>query len=186
MSETPAAVRLPTPPVTAEQRAQARSRPNSWLYIMDPLFADSDDVPPFGVAGAYRVDEHGNVAPEFTANPDYRPSPRALGFPEPANELERALQLAVTGYGSDDAVLAALRSAVVFIPANADGSGVALFDEGLDRQAVKVFTSDAFLPADWVNWTRAPLAQLVPALAGRYLIVDDGSPLMLRLPGEAV
>lgn len=71
--------------VTASQDgiAAARQNPGGWLYDIDPLFDPDGEVPPYGVAGGWRVDDAGRITDEFEANPAYRPSPTALRFPTP-------------------------------------------------------------------------------------------------------
>src|SRR5437879_5853309 len=96
------------PPPTPEMRESARQAPGTWIYVVDPAFQDAEEVPPSAVVGAYRVDDRGEIGDEFTRNPNYQPSALAWGFPPPTNELEGALQNAVTGNGDDAQVRAAL------------------------------------------------------------------------------
>src|SRR5699024_6862433 len=50
------------PVITPAMREQARKQPNSWLYVIDPIFTDPNaDVPPWGYIGGYRVDERGGL-----------------------------------------------------------------------------------------------------------------------------
>lgn len=93
MTSTPAG-----PPVTEALRAQARAHPGSWVYAIDPYFDGADDVPPEGIQGAWRSDDSGRLAGDFTPNPRYVPSPLARGWDEPATPLERTLQLVRAGY----------------------------------------------------------------------------------------
>ncbi|MBM0277242.1 type VII secretion system-associated protein [Micromonospora tarensis] len=173
----------PPPTVTDEMRRQAKRAPDSWIYAVDPAFEGAGDVPGWAVVGAFRVDEQGEISDEFQRNPNYQPSPVALGFPVPANEVENALQLAVTGLGGDDQVRDALREATVFVP-HVPGVGIADLDAGLDRPVVHAFTSDRYLPApvDWQYWERRPIPELVAAMGDRYLVLNPGSELELRLP----
>ncbi|MFC0507062.1 type VII secretion system-associated protein [Micromonospora costi] len=173
----------PPPTVTDQMRRQARQAPDSWIYAVDPAFEEAEDVPGWAVIGAFRVDERGEISDEFQRNPNYRPTPAALGFPVPANELEGALQMAVTGLGGDDQVRNALREATVFVP-HVPGVGIADLDAGLDRPVVHVFTSDRYLPdpADWPYWERRPVRELVEPIGDRYLVINPGSALEVRLP----
>src|SRR6058998_1893307 len=82
-----------TPEITAEMRANARANPNSWLYVIDEAFDPNGPVPSWAVVGAYPVNGVGDVVADFHPNDRYRPSPKALGFPEPTNDLEHLLQL---------------------------------------------------------------------------------------------
>src|SRR5690606_41259110 len=63
------------PAITPAMREQAKKQPNSWLYVVDPIFTDPNaEVPPWGFIGGYRVDERGEITDEFSPNPNYRPS----------------------------------------------------------------------------------------------------------------
>lgn len=62
------------PQITDELRAEARNKPNSWFYAIDPAFDPNGEVPPEGIIGAWHSDESGELSEEFTPNPNYRPS----------------------------------------------------------------------------------------------------------------
>ena len=174
------------PPVTPEMRERARQVPGTWIYLVDPAYPDTEDVPGSAVVGAYQVDDQGEIGNEFIRNPDYVPSAVAWGFPEPANDMEAALQNVVTGKGGDDEVRAALLGATVFTPSAPGQAVVPVQDESLDLDVVHVFTSERYLPeADARRpLARVPLRSLVPELGGRYLVLNPGSQLELRLPGS--
>jgi hypothetical protein len=175
------------PPITDAMRAAARSQPGTWLYVIDAAFDPTGNVPNWGVAGGYPVDAAGEIAPDFTANPDYRPSPLTLGMAAPVTELEGALQLAATGYSTHGDLLAVLVTADVITPArSAQDMSVAVFRDGEGRSVVPVFSSDQHLPADVTGWRRLPMADLLAALPGRYLAIDPGTPVTVTLPGEQV
>ncbi|MEU4677070.1 type VII secretion system-associated protein [Micromonospora sp. NPDC023737] len=176
---------VPVPTVTDQLRQQARQAPGSWIYAVDPAFEGAEDVPGWAVIGAFRVDERGEIGDEFQRNPNYQPTPAALGFPAPANEAESALQLLLTGLGGEDQVRNALREAMVFVP-HLPGVGIADLDAGLDRPVVHAFTSDRYLPdpADWQYWERLPLQDLSASMGDRYLVLNPGSALELRLPAS--
>ncbi|MCP2260836.1 hypothetical protein LX15_004556 [Streptoalloteichus tenebrarius] len=106
---------LPPPPVTEGMRQHALANPGRWIYVIDPDIPDPHGhVPPWAIRGGYpttpdgHIDEHG-----YVPNHDYRPGPRTLGLPQPTNHLERALELAATGYGSSQDLLHALASATL-------------------------------------------------------------------------
>ena len=64
------------PVITPAMREQAKKQPNTWLYVVDPIFSDPNaEVPPWGFIGGYRVDERGELTEDFSPNPNYRPSP---------------------------------------------------------------------------------------------------------------
>lgn len=174
---------VPTPTVTPRLREQARQAPGTWIYAVDPAFEDAADVPAWAVVGAYRVDERGEIGEEFTGNPNYRPTPLALGFPAPANELEAALQRAVTGHGGDIDIRAAMPAATVFIPHRDGGPGIAGPEAGPERPTVRAYTSERYLPDSdrWRHWERMPLRELAGALGGGDLLLNPGSELELRL-----
>ncbi|MGW0431513.1 type VII secretion system-associated protein [Micromonospora sp. NPDC003197] len=149
-----------------------------WMYAVDPAYEGIENVPPYAIAGAYPVGADGTVAEEMIPNPDYRPSPRVLGLPDPANAIEAAIQNAATGHGDDAAVRAALLAGTVFVdPANPD--------DGLD---VRAWTSDRYLPAadEGRDWRRLPMAQLAAGLGGRALLLNPGTDLEVRLPAAAL
>ncbi|GLY04414.1 MULTISPECIES: type VII secretion system-associated protein [Actinoplanes] len=141
-----------------------------WMYAVDPAYEGAEQIPPYAIAGAYPVGEDGSPAEEMIPNPDYRPSPRALGWPAPANEIEAAVQNAATGHGDDAAVRDALLAGQVFVDPAASSS-----DE------LHAWTSDRYLPSagDW---------RLLPAssLAGRVVTLNPGTDLEVRLPAAAL
>jgi hypothetical protein len=142
-----------------------------WAYVVDPMFSGQEEVPSWAIAGAYPVDERGEVDESaFTANPDYRPTPMAMGLPAPSNELEAVMQLAATNHGSDDRVREMLLGAEVFVA-----------DE-LTGDPVPVFTSEYFLPAEWQGGRRVAVRELVGELGARQLVINPDSRLELRLP----
>jgi hypothetical protein len=147
--------------------------PGTWVYAIDPAFDGNTDVPPFAISGAYPVDENGVVGEELIPNPSYRPSPRTLGLPAPANDLEAALQNAATGYGSDQQVLDALLAGTVFtVPGSVDGP------------EVQAWTSDRYLPGTETqrDWQRTPVTEL----AGHALILNPDTELETRLPAGSL
>jgi len=162
------------PSVTPELRERAKLAPGTWIYAVDPAFEGTVDPPSWAISGAYEVDERGEIV-EFIQNPDYLPTAFALGFPVPANELEIALQNAATGHGGDDDVRAALRESSIFAEHN-----------GYDT--VHAFTSENYLPDAGAgrNWQRVPARDLAPVLSARYLVLNPGSKLELRLPSTVL
>lgn len=177
----------PAPPITEAMRANAKRQPGGWIYVFDPAFDNASNVPGWGVVGGYPVDPAGEIRPEFRSNPDYRPSPLAMGLAQPVTELEGALQLAATGYGSPDALLAVLAGTEVLVPARAEqDDSVAVFRDAEDRPVIPVFTSEQRLPGDVTEWRTVPVAALHPALPGRYLAIDPGARVSVTLPGEQV
>lgn len=178
---------LPPPPVTDAMRAAARNQPGGWVYAIDPAFDPNGEVPGWAVRGAYRVDDRGEVLGEFTPNPNYRPSPQALGLPESTNDLERALQLAATGHGDDSQVMRALLDADLLLFAQNDQPGrLHITKDQAGRATLQAFTSESLLPARWTTWQRSRGRDLAAVLAGCDLQLNPGSPVSVRIPGEAV
>lgn len=174
------------PPVTEEMREKARQAPGTWIYLVDPAFEGAEEVPGSAVVGAYHVDDNGEIGTEFTRNADYVPSAVAWGLPAPTNELEGALQNAATGKGGDDEVRAALLDATVFTPSAPGQPVVPVRDESLDLEVVLAFTSELYLPHSDVGRvaSKVPVRDIVPELSGRYLLLNPGSRLELRIPGS--
>ncbi|WIX79305.1 type VII secretion system-associated protein [Amycolatopsis carbonis] len=173
-------------PLPAELRERARQSPDSWLYVVDPAMEGAEDVPGAAIAGAYRVDEHGEIAGEFIPNPDYRPSTLALGIPRPTNELEAALQAVITGNGDNAGVHAALLVATVYVVAEPDRPVVTMPQE--DGEVVPAFTSEGYLPEPRPGQEFRPVGvvELAAELATRDLLLNPGSALNVRVPGATL
>jgi ADP-ribosylglycohydrolase len=175
------------PVITPAMREQAAKQPNTWLYVVDPIFTDpSAEIPPWGFIGGYRVDAHGEITDDFSPNPNYRPSPVALRLPAPNNDLERALQLTTTGYAQGQALLQALLEAEVVLFAQPQGSGLFTMEHESGRRQLQVFTSDAYLPPNWTTWQRMTGWQLANEHRpnGLDLQLNPTSAVKARIPGE--
>ena len=172
------------PPVTPEMRERARQSPDSWLYVVDPAYADTGDVPGSAIAGGYRVDERGEIAGAFVRNPDYRPSPRAGGLPAPGTEGAAARQAAVTGRGDDAAVRSALLAATVYTPSAPDRAVIPVRHDNVE--AVPVYTSESYLPEPppGQSFRPVPVRELGASLEGRHLLLNPGSALEVLVPGD--
>ncbi|MER5392846.1 type VII secretion system-associated protein [Saccharopolyspora sp. NPDC002686] len=167
-------------------REQATKQPNTWLYVVDPIFTDpSAEVPPWGFIGGYRVDEKGEITDDFSPNPNYRPSPVALRLPAPTNDVERALQLTTTGYAQGHALLTAMLDAELILFAQPQGTGLFTMEHESGRRQLQVFTSDGFLPPNWTTWQRMTGRQLAAHNpAGIDVQVNPTSPVKARVPAE--
>ncbi|MCX2731612.1 type VII secretion system-associated protein [Saccharopolyspora sp. NFXS83] len=174
------------PVITPAMREQAAKQPNTWLYVVDPIFSDPNaEVPPWGFIGGYRVDERGELTDDFSPNPNYRPSPVALRLPAPTNDVERALQLTTTGYAQAPTLLAALLDAELILFAQPQGSGLFTMDHDSGRRQLQLFTSEAYLPANWTSWQRMTGRQLVERNpTGMDLQINPTSQVKARIPGE--
>ncbi|MCZ9338146.1 type VII secretion system-associated protein, partial [Streptomyces sp. TRM76130] len=96
-------------------------------------------------AGRWRSGPDGGVE-EWEGNDAYRPTPEALGWPEPTDPVDAALHLAVTAYGPLDAVLHALTQARLLVPTLPDGAPVtATVTDG--GPVVPVYTAPEHLAA---------------------------------------
>ncbi len=178
---------LPPPPITPQMREAARAQPGGWVYAIDPTFDPDGQVPGWGVRGAYRVNGHGVIHGDFVPNPDYRPSPAALGLPRPANDLERALQLAATGYGDEDQLMSALLDSHLFLFAQDDQPGrLHVRRDQSGRATLQAFSSESQLPTEWATWQQSRTRDLVAVLVGCDLHINPGSPVAVTIPGEAI
>ncbi len=88
-------------------RDAARRAPGHWIGIVDPEWTRPGTPPGWAVVGEWQSDADGSVG-EYRANPQYRPSARVLGWPEPTDPVDAAAQRAATGYGTVEDALAVL------------------------------------------------------------------------------
>jgi hypothetical protein len=161
-------------------RESARRQPGTWLYAIDPFFKPDSAVPPYGVIGAWQVDNRGEITGEFQANPNYRPSPVAQGFPQPADEIDKLVQLVVTGYAPPTELTTAVARYELTVFSRTDGSIYAIqHPDGLD--IVQAFTSSAHLPAGWPTWTRLRGDQLASLLPDHHLELNPESAASVRI-----
>jgi len=54
-----------------EAKKEAINHPNGYVYVIDGSYAGKEDVPPEAIAGAWKVDETGNIEGNFIPNPNY-------------------------------------------------------------------------------------------------------------------
>ncbi|WP_210592166.1 type VII secretion system-associated protein [Streptomyces sp. GESEQ-35] len=131
----------PAPP--EEFIEAARLAPNHWLYLIDPAWSGDGPPPEWAVVGQWRSDFDGEIV-EWQDNEDYRPSPGAMGWPEPTDEVDAAIQLATTGYGPAEDVTSALGRAEVAVLVTAEGDPVrASAPDG--TPVIPVYTSPQYL-----------------------------------------
>ncbi|CAM3438256.1 type VII secretion system-associated protein [Kibdelosporangium persicum] len=173
------------PDITPEMRASAKSNPNTWLYVIDPLFESQADVPPWGVVGAYPVDAHGEIEDDFQPNDRYRPSPQALRMPRPENPVDELLQLIRTGHREASALPPLLRDATLLLYArSAEEYDVIGFPDGEGRVFVPVCTAAAHVPAAWPGWRVTTGKDIAPLLNGFPLLVNPTGPISAIVPAE--
>ncbi|WP_199185650.1 type VII secretion system-associated protein [Streptomyces carminius] len=132
-----------TPPVPDEIREAARLAPDHWLGMVDPTWSGEGEPPEWATVGRWRSSPEGEIV-EWQDNPEYRPSPRALGWPEPEDEVDQAVQLAATGYGPGEAVTRELADYEVAV-LTAPGGGPLSVVTPDGAAAVPLYTSPVYL-----------------------------------------
>ncbi|WP_412076335.1 type VII secretion system-associated protein [Streptomyces xanthophaeus] len=173
---TAAEVRAEIPPVTEQMRAAARRMAGGFLYAVDPAFDPQGEVPGHGIRGAFSIDTDGEIS-GYTANERYRPSPVALSFPPSTDAVDEAAHLALTGYGSQAAVVRALESTIIAVA----GPAPPATTPRSTPHETAVFTSPGHVP-DGVTTTRMSGAELLTALPPQTVIhINPGSPVAYRL-----
>ncbi|WP_328672315.1 type VII secretion system-associated protein [Streptomyces sp. NBC_00328] len=130
-------------PVPDEIREAGRLTPDHWLGMVDPAWLGEGEPPEWAIVGRWRSGEDGEIA-EWQDNPEYRPSPQALDWPEPEDDVDRAVQLAATGYGPGDAVPRALLDHEVAVLTGPGGGPLAVTTPD-GTPVIPVFTSPVYL-----------------------------------------
>lgn len=173
------------PEITEEMRANARANPNSWLYVIDEAFDPHGPVPSWAVVGAYPVSGAGEVVEDFHPNDRYRPSPRALGFPEPGNDLERLLQLVRTDHRPAEDLPSVILDATLFVYAMSPVQRTIIGFHNTDgRVMVPAYTRKSLVPAEWPH-ARAVLGRdIVELLAGHPVAVNPHDRITAVVPAE--
>lgn len=166
-------------------RANARANPNSWLYVIDEAFDPNGPVPSWAVVGAYPVNAAGQIVEEFHPNDRYRPSPKALGFPDPRNELERLLQLVRINHRPAEDLPPVILNATLFVYALSPVQRTVIGFHNTDgRVLVPAYTSKALVPREWPH-ARAVLGRdVVPLLAGQPLAINPHDVVTAVVPAE--
>lgn len=174
------------PEITPEMRAAALENPDSWLYVIDPALDPDDDVPPWGVVGAFPVNEHGEIEDAFEPNADYRPTPAAVREPDPAAVLEGLLEKVQAGErGQDDLLAAVLAARLLVYAASAQDGAVTGFPNRADGSVmVPACTSPQRVPAGWPGWREVTGRDLVPALHGHPLVINPNGPVTALIPAS--
>jgi hypothetical protein len=62
---------MANPDITPELLAEAKKNAGGWVYVIDKKYEGALKVPPEGVVGAWKVDDHGNIDGEFIPNPKH-------------------------------------------------------------------------------------------------------------------
>lgn len=177
--------KLGKPPITADMRANARANPNSWLYVIDEAFDPAGPVPPAGIVGAYPVDASGEIVDDFHPNAAYRPSPQALGFPEPASELERLLHLVRTEHRSAADLPKVILDATVWVYALSPLQRTVTGFHNVDgRVLVPAYTSKSLAPREWPHARGVLGRDIVGLLGGHPLALNPHKVVTAVVPAE--
>ncbi|WP_327113572.1 type VII secretion system-associated protein [Streptomyces sp. NBC_01341] len=173
----------PAPP--AEFVRAARLAPDHWLYLSDPAWQGEGTPPDWAVVGQWRSDSAGEIV-EWEDNEGYRPSPEARGWPEPADDVDRAVQRATTGYGPAEGVTAALAGAEVAVLVTADGEPVsASAPDG--TAVVPVYTSPRYLTAAGLGYVTLLVADLLARMPpGHSLCLNSSAPVGMVLATDGL
>ncbi|MEU1089383.1 type VII secretion system-associated protein [Streptomyces sp. NPDC005576] len=166
---------MPEPPENV--REAGRLVPDHWLGLVDPGWAGSETPPHWAVMGQWRSDADGEIV-GWRDNPEYRPSPVMLGWPEPTDPVDTAMQLAATRYGPGEDLARALAGAEVAVLVHPDGSPVtASTPEG--TPVVPVYTAQPHLSAAGrMAFEVLPADRLLERLPeGHQLYLNPGGPV---------
>ena len=173
------------PDITPEMRAAALTNPNSWLYVIDPALDPDDDVPPWGVVGAYPVNELGEIEDAFEPNSAYRPTPAAVREPDPAVVLEGLLERVKAGERDQrDLLPAVLAARLLLYAASAEDGSVTGFPNRDGSVMVPACTSPGHVPAAWPGWREVTGRDLVPLLHGHPLVINPSGPVTALIPAD--
>ncbi|MFJ2261532.1 type VII secretion system-associated protein [Streptomyces sp. NPDC087844] len=173
-------------PIPDEIREAGRSVPDQWLDMVDPAWSGEGEPPKWASVGRWRTGLDGEIE-EWQDNPEYRPSPRALGWPEPEDDVDKAIQLAATGYGPGEAVPRALADREVAVLASPGGGPLATVTPGGDP-AVPLFTSLVHLhTAGRFGFELISAVELLDRLPeGHLLHLNPSAPVSMMLEPDAL
>ncbi|MGW1626586.1 type VII secretion system-associated protein [Streptomyces sp. NPDC002172] len=175
---------IPEPP--EEVRMAAADSPGHWIGKVDPAWRGEGPPPSWAVVGRWRSGPDGTIQ-EWQENTDYSPSPETLGWPEPTDPVDAAVQLASTGYGPAEDVYRSLVAAEVAFWVTADGtplSGVA--PDG--TPVLPVYTStDQLRHAGRLLAEVRPVADLLSRLPeGHQLYINPASAVSMLVETEPI
>jgi hypothetical protein len=173
---------MPEPP--PEVVEAARNAPDHWLAMVDLTWSGEGPPPLWALIGQWRSGPTGEIE-EWRNNPEYRPSPQMLDWPDPADAVDSAVQLAATGYGPAEDVPAALARAEVSVLVTATGTPLAAASpEG--TPVIPVYTSPVYLESvGRLLYDRRPVAELAEQLpAGHSLYINPTGPVSMLLDTE--
>ncbi|MFF1489619.1 type VII secretion system-associated protein [Streptomyces sp. NPDC058319] len=169
-----------------ELREAAKAAPDHWLGLVDPGWRSEGPPPRWTVAGEYRSSPEGEVV-EWRDNEEYRPSPLALGWPQPTDPVDLAIQLASTGWGPPEDVPRQLAGTVVGIWLAADGTPLRTRTPD-GTPVVPVFTSgDQMEAAGQFATNTIPVEELAGQLTGdEQLYLNPFGVVAMLVAPEAV
>ncbi|MFX4290885.1 type VII secretion system-associated protein [Streptomyces bohaiensis] len=109
-------------PSDVEREAALQLPPDSLLWAVDRHFAPVEGEPPpsWALPGYWSTDDDRALAAWYP-NDGYRPSPDALGWPEPADGVDAAVRTIATGYDEPELLPFTLADAVVAVFVDPDG-----------------------------------------------------------------
>lgn len=174
------------PDITEDIRQTARSAPNYWLGIVDTAWSGEGDPPDWAVIGRWRSDENGEIV-EWARNPEYRASPEALGWAEPTDDVDAAVQLAASGYTSGDEVPIVLAGKEVGVLTRPDGAPIrAQTPDG--TAVVPLFTSPQHLhAAGQFGFKIVKVSDLLREIPdGYFLYINPSGPVSMTVESDAV
>ncbi|WP_019818902.1 type VII secretion system-associated protein [Saccharomonospora saliphila] len=170
------------PAITREMRANARANPNSWLYVIDEAFDPDGRVPSWAVVGAYPVNANGEIIDDFHPNERYRPSPRALGYPDPHTDLEHLLQLVQTGHRPAGDLPVAVLDATLYVYAYSPAQRTLVGFHDVEGTVVVPACTDRSLAPDGWPCARAVRGRdIVESLAGHPLVLNPDDVATARI-----
>ncbi|GAB3547996.1 hypothetical protein J2S53_002338 [Actinopolyspora lacussalsi] len=180
---------IPVPAVTEGMRQQALANPGKRVYVVDPEFDANGSVPGWGVRGAFPVSESGDILTnDYIANPKYFPGPKVRGFPEPRNAVERALELAASGYGPEEGLVAELVGSgveLLFSVDPGDPGRIPVVADQSGTRLVYACTSEERNTSGG-RVVSIPVAAIRDMLSEVYLVLNAGSVPSVSLPGRDI
>jgi hypothetical protein len=170
------------PEITPEMRAAALENPNSWLYVIDPALDPDEEVPPWGVVGAYPVNELGEIEDNFRPNGDYRPANVATVVPD----LDELLERVRSGELEQKALLPAVMAArlLVYAAGPEDTAVTGFPSRRFGAVMVPVCTSPEHVPTVWPGWREISGHDLAPLLNGHSLVINPHGPVTALIPAS--
>ncbi|WP_406841727.1 type VII secretion system-associated protein (plasmid) [Streptomyces sp. AHU1] len=176
----------PLKDVPDDIREAARLAPDHWISPVDPQWEGEGPPPPWAMIGQWRSGSDGEIE-EWADNPLYRPSPRALGMPEPRDPIDNLVQLAVAGWGSGQDVMDALASATVAVLMDTDGRLWTAFTPDGSPVVPVLTTVDDAPTTLFLTWKNLPVRELVEQLPdGHRIYLNPAGPISMIVETESL